>query len=125
MLLRKLLWIDCLGALFAGFLVLSLASRLAGLYGLPRDFLVCLGLANLAYGTYSLALAARSRRPVPLIAALAAANIAWAPFCFTSAIVLAGTASPYGLAHLILEGIYVGGLGVLEWKRRHQLAVAS
>lgn len=125
MLLRKLLWIDCLGALLAGIAVLSLSSWLSGLYGFSQGFVVGLGIVNLAYGTFSLSLAARAKRPLALIVLLAAANVAWGFFCFGAALFLAETASPYGLAQLILEGLYVGGLGVLEWKRRHQLVVAS
>lgn len=126
MLLRKLLWVDCLGALLAGVAVLSLSSWLSGLYGLSQPFLVFLAVVNLVYGTFSLSLAARPKRPLALVSLLAAANVAWGfLFCFGAAIALAPTASPFGLTHLIGEGIYVGGLGLLEWRRRHHLVTAS
>jgi hypothetical protein len=125
MLLRNLLWVDCIGALAAGVLVLSFSGWLSGLYGLSQPFVVFLAAVNLAYGSFSLSLAARRKRPVALVGLLAAANAAWGfLFCFGAAIVLAPAASPFGLAHLIGEGLYVGGLGLLEWKRRHQLATA-
>lgn len=126
MLLRNLLWVDCLGALLAGIAVLSLSGWLSGLYGLPRSFVIFLAVVNLAYGAFSLSLAARSKKPLALVSLLAAANMAWGfLFCFGAAIALAPAASPFGLAQLIGEGLYVGGLGALEWSRRHQLATAS
>lgn len=122
---KNLLWVDCLGALLAGVLMLALSSWLAGFYGLPWDFFIAITVANLAYGAYSLTLALRKSRPLALIVLLAAANVAWGVFCFAAAIHLAATASPFGLAHLVLEGLYVGGLGLLEWSRRHQLVSAA
>ena len=127
---KILLWIDCIGALLAGAAVLSLSSWLAGLYGLSLSFVTFLGLANIAFGAYSLKLAMprRRRRPWPrplaLVSFLAGANVAWGFFCFAAAVRLAGKASPFGLAQLILEGLYVGGLGALEWRSRRQLAAA-
>jgi hypothetical protein len=38
---------------------------------------------------------------------------------------LAGTASAFGLAHLVGEGLFVGGLAVLEWRRRERLLTAA
>lgn len=126
MLLRNLLWVDCIGALAAGGLVLPLSGWLSGLYGFPLSFVVFLAIVNLAYGSFSLSLAIRPQRPLALVSLLAAANAAWGfLFCFGAAIGWASAASPWGLAHLIGEGIYVGGLGLLEWSSRHQLAAGS
>lgn len=125
MLLKNILWIDCLGALLAGVLMLGLASWLSGLYLLSHAFVVGLAVVNLVYGSFSLSLARKTQRPLALISTLAAGNVAWGGICFAAAAFLAGQASAFGLAHLILEGLYVGGLGLLEWSRRHQLLVAS
>ena len=113
---RSLLWIDCTGALVAGAVVLAASDWLSGLYALPVGVVLGLGTANLAYGGFSFSLARRTVRPRALVRVLAAANVAWAVVCVVSAAVLAGQASPYGLAHLLLESVYVGGLGVLEWR---------
>jgi hypothetical protein len=75
----------------------------------------------LAYGTYSGALARRARRPRPLLVVLVAANATWAVLCGAAALWLAGPASAYGVAHLAGEGVFVGGLAALEWRRREQL----
>ena len=125
MLSKKLLWIDCLGALAAGAAMLVFSSWLSGLYGFSRQFVVGLAAVNLAYGSFSLSLAARRRRPPALIALLALANLAWGLVCFAAAIHLSDAATPFGLAHLVLEGLYVGGLGALEWKWRRQLVSAD
>lgn len=67
------------------------------------------GAANLAYGTYSGALAGRALRPRGLLVLLVAANATWAGLCVLAAVALADTASTFGLAHLLGEGLLVGG----------------
>jgi hypothetical protein len=119
---RNLLWVDCAGGLVAGLVVLSLSTWLAELYALPRALVVGIGLANVCYGTFSLSLAARSHRPPSLIVLLVAANATWAALCATGALVLWDTASGFGLAHLLGEGFFVGGLARLEWSARAGLA---
>lgn len=38
----------------------------------------------------------------------------------------AGSASPFGLGHLVGEAIFVGGLaGLVEWRWREQLLTAT
>lgn len=123
-LLRNLLWIDSGAALLAGVVVLALSGWLSELYALPRTLLIVMGAANLAYGTYSGALARRARRPRGLLVLLVAANATWAGLCVLAALALADTASAFGLAHLIGEGLFVGGLAGLEWRERERLLVA-
>jgi hypothetical protein len=122
---RKLLWIDCGAALLAGVAVLSLSTWLSQLYAIPRGLVVATGVANLAYGTFSLSLARRARRPRSLIVLLVMANAAWVVVCALAAVLLAGTASAFGLAHLIGEGLFVGGLAALEWNERERLLGAT
>lgn len=118
---RWLLWIDGSGGLAVGVAVILLREWLSGWYGLPVGLLTVMAFANFAYGTYSLSLAARSERPKPLIKLLVVANLAWAVVCLVLAARWVGTASGLGLAHLLLEGAYVGGLGGLEWRCRERL----
>lgn len=114
--LRKLLWVDCCAAFLAGVAVLSLSGWLSHLYALPQGLLVGMGVANLGYGAFSFSLARRARRPRFLIVLLVVANATWAGLCGLAAVLLAATASAFGLAHLVGEGLFVGGLARLEWK---------
>ena len=121
----SLLWIDCAGGLVVGILVLSFAHWLSALYALLVGFVVTMGTANLAYGTFSLYLARCALRPRALLLLLVVANISWAVLCAITAVVMATQASYFGLAHLLLESVYVGGLGALEWRHRSGLLVAA
>ena len=121
---RNLLWIDGLGGVVVGVAMFVLSGWLSEWYRLPRDFLLFMGAVNLAYGCYSLPLAKRSRRPMSLIMLLAVANLAWGVACLRWAVVFRDTASFFGLAHFVLEGLYVGGLGCLEWRWRELLQSA-
>ncbi|MDF1503634.1 hypothetical protein [Roseisolibacter sp. H3M3-2] len=122
---RRILWFDSGAGLLAGLGMLLLSAPLAGLYALPRPMLVAMGVANLAYGTYSGLLARRARRPYALVVLLVAANAAWAAFCLLAAARLAGTASAFGLAHLVGEGALVGALAAVEWRVRARLLDAG
>lgn len=119
----RLLWIDCTAGASVGVAVMLLHSWLAGWYGLPSDFVWFLGLANFGYGIYSFTLAIRQQRPRLQFAVLVAANLVWAMLCLRWAMQHFGAASLLGLAHLLLEAVFVGGLGLLEWRHRHSLRV--
>ena len=45
-----------------------------------------------------------------MIVLLVVANATWSGLCVFTAAVLAGTASMFGLTHLVGEGVFVGGL---------------
>lgn len=122
---KSLLWIDCTGGVVAGVAVLTLSGWLSTLYRLPVDLVVTMGIANLVYGGFSFSLARRRTRPRALLLVLVAANLCWALFCAITTVIVATRASYFGLAHLILEGMYVGGLGMLEWKHRVALETAA
>jgi hypothetical protein len=115
---RLLLTFDSLPALSAGCLTLLFSSFLAPLYGWTPEFVRYIALANIAYGCYSgiLALSLRIKGVLPpwTVLLLAAANGLWALQCFAQAWRLRDAASWLGLGHLILEGIFVGGLAFLE-----------
>ncbi len=120
----RLLWIDCTVAAAAGAAMLAASGWLSALYALPQSFVVGLAVVNLVYGAFSFSLARRDRRPLRLIVLLAVANLGWGVVCWGLAVALAGTASPFGVAHLVGEGLFVGGLGALEWRWRDQLRTA-
>ena len=123
--LRHLLWIDSGAGLGAGVVVLALSGWLSEVYGLPRALLLGMGAANLAYGTYSGALARRARRPRGTLLLLVLANATWAGLCAVAAVRLADSASAFGLAHLAGEGLFVGGVAALEWRERERLGWAT
>lgn len=121
---RHLLWIDCIAAVLAGALMLSLTDAIARLYAMPVDWLRVIGIVNLLYACLSGALAMRSRRPRPLIAMLSIANGIWATACIGMAVAMAATATAFGMAHLLGEGLFVGSLAALEWRWRERLATS-
>ena len=119
----RLLWIDGIGGLVVGALFVGLAPWLAELYGFSAGLTRGLGVANLAYGSFSLPLARRAVRPMWRIKALALANVAWGVVCAVLVVRLWGEATAFGTAHLALEGTYVAELGALEWRWREALRV--
>ena len=121
---RRLLWVDCTAGAVVGVAVLLTHGWLSEWFGLPRALLRFTGAANLAYGAYSFSLAVRSERPRALILLLIGANVLWAVLCVRWATVYGESATWLGLAHLLLEALFVGGLGVAEWRCREQLRTA-
>jgi hypothetical protein len=121
---RHLLKIDSVGGLIAGVIMLALSGWLSGFHRLPQAGIVAMGIANLGYGTYSGLLHRRRVRPIPLIVLLVLANAAWAVLCWSAAARYAGSASLFGMVHLIGEGGWVAALAVLEWRARDILRMA-
>jgi hypothetical protein len=116
-----LIRVDWIAGAVVGVLVLVLRGWLADLYSLPADLLLVMGVANLAYACVSFTLAMRSRGShVPFLRVVAAANGMWAIVCAALAVVWLGQASVFGMGQLIGEAIFVGGLGVLEWRAAGQ-----
>ncbi len=120
---RQLLWIDGTAGLLAGVSLFLTLDWLEEWYNIPRGTLVFIGLANLAYGTYSLSIATLKKRPAILIVILVMANLAWAVNCLRMAVALGDTASVFGLIQLIGEAIFVGALACLEWHYRKDLQI--
>ena len=112
---RHLLWVDCTAGAVVGAAVLALAEWLSGVEGLPVGVLRFTGAANLAYAAYSFSLAVRNRRPKGLVVALVVANVTWAVVCLGLALTFGASATGLGLAHLLGEGVFVGGLAWAEW----------
>lgn len=116
-----LLWIDCIGAALVGVAVLLLSGWLSILYQLPQAFVIFMGAVNLLYGSFSFSLAIRNRRPPGLIKVLVAGNIIWGVACFVWLFLFRHEASYFGYVQFVAEGIYVGSLGILEWRWREFL----
>ena len=119
--IKNLLWIDCIAGALAGVLVLMFSKWLGGLHALPRELLLLNGAVNLLYASFSFSLAVRARRPRPLIKVLVFANLCWAVVCLCLVAIFAGSATVFGIGHLVGEAVFVGGLAGLEWRWRDQL----
>lgn len=118
---KNILWVDCVGAILTGTLLMILSGWIATLYGLQQWFVISHAFVHLAYGTFSLSLSVRKIRPIRLIKLLVSANGAWALICFFLAVFFMGNVSIFAVAHFFLEGMYVGGLALIEWNRREEL----
>ena len=119
---ERVLWVDGLGGLIVGFVVLVLHPWLSDIEGLPKRLVLFMALCNLAYGTYSTSLARRSMRSVRSVAVLAAANFAWLFVCLAIAYANRESITALGALHVVGEGLYVGGLGIVEWFLRRDLS---
>ncbi len=122
----QLIWVDWIAGTVAGVLVLSLCGWLTDLYALPHDLILAIGVANVAYGcvSFTLAMASRGGR-VPFLRVVAAANVAWAVGCVVLAAVWFREASVFGLGQLLGEAVFVGTLGILEWRAGAPKGVAD
>ena len=118
---RNLLWFDSFAGLTVGMVMLLTCSWLTVWYGLPFKVVLFVSIANLTYGVYSFYLASRSIRPAKFITLLVVANLSWSIVCITLSIAYWDTATFLGNGHLALEGIFVGGLGCVEWIWRKDL----
>lgn len=121
---KGLLWVDCIGGLLAGSLVLPLSHMVASWDGLPQGVIIFTGAANLIYGCFSLNLALREKRSMTMISILAWANMFWLLVCCLLTATWWSQISLFGIVHLIGEGIYVAGLGAVEWHNRESLTSA-
>ncbi len=106
--------------------MLLLAGWLDPLYGMQSGLYTAIAIANIAYGLYSFSLVVRKQRSRSAILLLVFANATWSLSCSVGAVVLLLTqsASGFGIAHVIAEGVFVGGLAALEWRYRDRLATS-
>ena len=121
----KILWVDCLGGLFVGAVVLSICTLLSEWESLPAAIVFSMGVFNLVYGCYSLLVATRKPRPLLIVKVLAIANMLWLIVCLAIVIAFWQQISVLGLLHVVGEGIYVFALGLTEWKWRVLLSEAE
>jgi hypothetical protein len=115
---RHLPWFDGLAALTAGVVVLSLRSWLAPLEGFSLEQVTFIGVVNLAYAIPGLTLGALRTRPAWLLYALIAANLGWFVACLVMAARAWSSASAFGLAQLLGEGLFVTALALCEARYR-------
>jgi hypothetical protein len=115
--LQRLLWIDGIAALTSGCIVLIFTSSLSGFFNIPQPLLRILAFISLGYAAYSLSLAQRKVKPMPLLKLLVVANCAWAVVCLSVMLFYSNTATFYGTIYLILEALFVGTLAFLEWRQ--------
>jgi hypothetical protein len=118
-----ILWIDCLGGLIVGLLVLLIHPFLSRIQGLPKLTIIFIGIANLAYGSYSQFVTTRKRRTIGLVKMLALANMAWLFVCLGILILWFNVLTMIGIVMVVGEGIYVATLGLTEWKWRTDLTL--
>lgn len=118
---KKLLWIDGLGGLAVGLIMLVFKGILADFYALDEIILIYMGIINILYGSYSTSLAFREERPKMMILILVAANFSWLLICLFLAFYFIDSASIFGVLHFIVEGLYVGALAFFEWRWREFL----
>ena len=118
---KNILWVDGLGGLGAGLAMLLLSPWLIDLYGLPPHIFYLVATANVLYGSYSTPLAMSAERPMKLLTLLCAANMAWPLVCVAVLLTHRETLTILGAGHLVIEGVYVGCLGLVEWRWRRDL----
>lgn len=123
--MKNLLWVDCIAGALAGAMMLLLSGWLGSLYALPHGLLLFMGAVNVLYASYSFTLATRPRRTMPWIKLLVSANLTWAGICLGLAVAFAGSATLFGIGHLVGEAVFVGGLAGLEWRWREKLLSAA
>jgi len=118
----RILWVDCLGGLAVGLIVFVFCRLISEWQNLPLKVVLLMGAANLIYGCYSLYVTTRKQRPSGLVKLLSIANMVWLLVCSAIVVMYWSQISLFGMANVIGEGIYVAGLGFVEWKMKESLA---
>ena len=114
--LDRLLWIDGLGALIVGILVLLLRHPLSAIFNLPVWLLTLESGITLCYAVYSITLARQRPRHGWMIRALIIGNWAYALFCIALLILFFQRCSAWGVIYFLAEVLYISGLGWVEHK---------
>ena len=118
---EKILWLDCIGGLVVGVFLLLFCQTISRWDNLPLWIIIGVAIANLVYGSYSLWLTTRKPRSLVALKILAIANMAWLAVCVLIVATHWREISTFGIVHKIGEGVYVAGLGFVEWKWRFDL----
>lgn len=121
----NILWIDGIGGLSVGVLVLLLHQWLSNWYGLSPEIMKMMGMTNLVYGCYSSFLAKRCECSLKAIVFLVFANLMWTLVCIFLLISLRERMTMLGQIVVLGEGVYVGLLGSLEWFWRKSLVSSA
>lgn len=94
---------------------------MADFYGFSLELVTLLGAMNVLYAAPGLCLGALRKRPVWLLTFLIVANAAWAVTCLVIAGAVWSSARGFGLAQLLVEAVFVGGLAVVEARHRAEI----
>lgn len=121
----NILWLDCIGGLIVGVLVLLACQLFSYWTGLSLSIILTIAFANLAYGGYSIWVTTRNPRQLIFVNALAIANMAWLLVCLLIVVFNWDEISIFGIIHVLGEGIYVATLGYTEWQWREALATSA
>ena len=117
---RNIIYLDGLAGGIVGLLELVLLDWLTQLYQLPKQLMIFICAANLIYGAYSLNLARNIRYGTwprrRWFELLIFGNALWTVVCVALTTIYWSTASIFGLAHLLLEAMFV--LLLAYWELR-------
>lgn len=123
---KAILRLDSAAGFAVGVAVLAFHQWLAELYALPTILVICTGIANVAYASYSGALVVRAatrgllaRRAIEF---LIGANLAWTAVCGVLIWMNWNIASNIGLAALAIEGAFVAVLAFAEYRYVYPVA---
>ena len=109
---------DALAGLIVGLATFALAGYLPLWYGWSLGFLVFMAAANVLYGCYSATLWFRCKGSQKIsrtmVLFLIIANGLWSVHCVFQIWRLFEAATFFGLAHIGLEALFVGGLALVE-----------
>lgn len=122
---RHLLTIDALAGATVGTATAATAGRLVRWYGLPARTLRAITAANLGYALGATSLAVRPDRTRTAVRRLAVANVMWGAVCLALAWRHRRTATRLGIAQLISEAAFVGGLGLVELRNLDHLSTTQ
>ena len=117
----NILWLDCVGGLVVGIIVLVFCKVLSNWEGLPLSVVAFMAIMNLVYGAFSLFITLRKHRPIILVRILAIANMAWLLVCIAIVATWFNQLTLLGWIHVLGEGLYVATLGWVEWKWRDRI----
>ena len=108
---QNILWLDCIGGLVVGVIVLFACRLISKWDSLPLWIIIGVGIVNLVYGSYSLWLTTRNPRPMVYLKILAFGNMVWLIVCIALVATHWQEISLFGVVHKLGEGAYVAWLG--------------
>jgi hypothetical protein len=116
MTIQTLIRTDARAALVSAIFVLLCKTWLADWLCLPENVLAKMCAVAFCYGAYSSFLHFKNPKPLFLIKILIFANAFWATFCIGIIVYHWATINRFGIAYLLAEAMFVGGLAFLENK---------
>lgn len=115
--LPTLIRTDAIAGITAGLVLYFGREVWSPISGLSVDWFARLGILGLCYGAFSGSITLlKAYRPVP-VWTLILANVLYALFCLGLALNKSSELSAPGIAHLMAEALFVGGLAFLESRK--------